>query len=68
MFLNSINGIHASLDLMNKASYEMSKGVEDGDIIGAQIDMIKAQRSLEANLAALKTASQMQKSIVDILA
>jgi hypothetical protein len=68
MFTNSINGIHASLDLMNRASYEISKGVEDGDIIGAQIDMIKAQRSMEANIAAVKTASQMQHSIVDILA
>lgn len=68
MMLNSINGIHASLELMNKASYEISKGIEDGDIIGAQIDIIKAQRSLEANLAALKTANQMQHSIIDILA
>jgi flagellar basal body rod protein FlgC len=68
MMLHSINGIHASLELMNKAAYEISKGVEDGDIVGAQIDIIKAQRSLEANLAVLKTASQMQHSIIDILA
>ena len=68
MMLHSINGIRASLELMNKASYEISKGIEDGDIIGAQIDVIKAQRSLEANLAALKTANQMQHSILDILA
>jgi flagellar basal body rod protein FlgC len=66
--LHTINGIHASLELMNKAAYEISKGVEDGDIVGAQIDVIKAQRSLEANLAVLKTASQMQHSIIDILA
>ncbi|NLI14921.1 MAG: hypothetical protein GX409_01405 [candidate division Zixibacteria bacterium] len=68
MMLHTINGIHASLELMNKAAYEISKGVEDGDIVGAQIDVIKAQRSLEANLAVLKTASQMQHSIIDILA
>lgn len=68
MMLDSINSIHASLELMNKASYEISKGIEDGDIIGAQVDMIKAQRSLEANLAVLKTASEMQHSIIDILA
>lgn len=68
MMTNSINGIHASLDLMNRAAYEISKGIEDGDIIGAQIDIIKAQRSLEANLAVLKTASQMTHSIIDLLA
>jgi len=68
MLVSSISGLKASLDSMNRAAAETAKGVEDGDIIGAQIDMIKAQRSFEANLAMLNAANHMQKALIDIFA
>jgi hypothetical protein len=67
MFTNSVNGIRDSMELMNKAAYEASRGV-DGDLVQAQVDAIEAQAELGANLAMLKAANQMQKSIIDILA
>jgi hypothetical protein len=67
MFVNSISGLQASMELMNKAAYEISKGI-DGDLIQAQVEAIEAKVSFGANMAMLKTASEMQKSIIDILA
>ena len=67
MFLQSIGGIRASLDLMERAARESQKGVE-GDLIQAQVDMIKAGNSLTANISALRTADSMYKSLIDIFA
>jgi hypothetical protein len=67
MMLHTINGIHASLELMNKAAYEISKGVEDGDIVGLK-SMLSKLNALWRRISRLKTASQMQHSIIDILA
>jgi len=68
MNIYSIEGLRSSLALMNRAAREIARGPERGDYIGAQIDSIKAQRSFEANLAMLKSASDMQKALIDIFA
>lgn len=67
MFAYSISGIRASMALMEKAAMEVSRGPK-ADILQSQVDMIIAKHSLGANIAALKTASSMQQSIIDILA
>lgn len=67
MFSYSISGIHASMALMEKAAMEAAKGPK-ADILQSQVDMIMAEHSLGANIAALKTAAAMQKSIIDIIA
>lgn len=67
MFAYSISGIRASMALMEKAAREVSRGPK-ADILQSQVDMIIAKHSLSANIAALKTASSMQQSIIDILA
>jgi len=66
MLLNSISGIKDSMALMEKAAAEASKGVE-GDIVNSQIGMIVASNSMGANIAMLKAANEMQKTIIDIL-
>ena len=67
MFLHSINGIQSSMRLMEKAALEAQKGVE-GDIAQSQVDMITAKHSLKANIAALRTADEMYRSLIDIFA
>jgi flagellar basal body rod protein FlgC len=66
MFTYSISGIQASLNLMEKAAYEASRGPK-GDLVKSQVDMIIARHSLGANVAALKTANEMYKTLIDIL-
>ncbi len=67
MFLNSINGIKASIELLNKSAYEAQKGIE-GDLVESQVDAIQAKHMMTANVAVLKTADEMYKSLIDILA
>ncbi|MCD6161046.1 MAG: hypothetical protein J7K40_01355 [candidate division Zixibacteria bacterium] len=65
MFLHSISGIQSSLKLMEKAALEAQKGPK-GDITQSQVDMINAKHSLKANIAALRTADEMYRSLIDI--
>lgn len=67
MFSNSISGIRNSISLMERAAAEASKGPK-ADVVKSQVDMILAENSLSANIAAVKTANDMQKSIIDIIA
>jgi flagellar basal body rod protein FlgC len=67
MFLNSISGIQTSISLMENAAVEAQKGPE-GDLIQSQVDAIKARHTLGANVAVLKAANEMHKSLIDILA
>lgn len=66
MFTYSISGIQASLNLMDRAAYEASKGPK-GDLVQSQADMIIAKHALGANVAALRTANEMYKTLIDIL-
>ena len=67
MFLQSINGIKASVELLNKSAYETRNGIE-GDLVESQVDAIQAKHMMSANIAVLKTADEMYKSLIDILA
>ncbi len=66
MLTYSISGIQSSLSLMEKAAHEIQKGAK-GDLVKSQVDMIRAEHSLRANIAVLKTADIMHKSLIDIL-
>jgi len=52
---------------MEKAAHEIQKGAK-GDLVKSQVDMIRAQHSMGANIAVLRTADLMHKSLIDILA
>jgi len=65
--LQSIQGIHSSYALMEKAAMETAKGPQ-ADILQASVDMIMAKTSMGANIAVLKAANDLQKTIIDILA
>ncbi len=67
MFASSISGIRNSISLMENAAQEAAKGPK-ADIVKSQVGMIIAENSLSANIAAVKTANDMQKSIIDIVA
>ena len=67
MFASSISGIKHSMYLMEKAAAEAARGPK-ADILQSQVDMILAENSLGANIAVLKTANEMQKSIIDLIA
>ena len=67
MFIHSVSGLRSSIELMNKAARETAKGVE-GDLIAAQVQAIEAKAAFSANIAMLKAADQIQKSLIDILA
>ena len=67
MSFYSISGIQSSLSLMEKAALEIQKGPK-GDLAKSQVDMIRAQHSMEANVAVLRTADQMHRSLIDIFA
>jgi len=66
MLTYSISGIRDSLTLMEKAAHEASKGPR-GNLVQSQVDMIIARHALGANVAALKTANEMHKTLIDIL-
>lgn len=66
MLTYSISGIQASLNLMEKAAYEASRGPK-ADLVQSQADMIIARHTLGANVAALRTANEMYKTLIDIL-
>ena len=67
MFINSISGIRASMALMEKAALEAQKGPE-GDLIQSQTDAIQARHMMGANVAVLRAADEMYRSLIDILA
>ena len=67
MFASSISGIRNSISMMENAAIEASKGPK-GDIVKSQVDMIVAENSLSANIAAIRTANDMHKSIIDMIA
>lgn len=67
MLLQSIQGIQASYALMEKAASETAKGPQ-ADILQASVDMIVAKASAGANIAVLKAANDLQKTIINILA
>ena len=67
MFSQSIAGIRDSMAILNRAAAEAAKGPR-GDVVKSQIGLIVASNSMGANIAVLKAANEMQKSIIDILA
>ena len=67
MLTYSISGIRASMALMERAATEASKGPK-GDLVQSQVDMITAKHMMGANIAALKTANDMYKTLIDIFA
>jgi flagellar basal body rod protein FlgC len=66
MFSQSIAGINNSMAILDKAAAEAAKGPR-GDIVKSQIGLIVASNSLGANVAVLKTANEMQKTLIDII-
>jgi flagellar basal body rod protein FlgC len=67
MLLQSIQSTNSSYALMDKAATKMAKGPQ-ADIVQASVDMIMAKTSAGANIAVLKAANDIQKTIIDILA
>ena len=67
MFSHSVTGIRNSINLMENAAIEAAKGPK-GDVVKSQVGMIIATNSMGANVAVLKAANEMQKTLIDIIA
>ncbi|MCP4580649.1 MAG: hypothetical protein GY839_03470 [candidate division Zixibacteria bacterium] len=67
MYSHSISGIRSSVALMEKAAVEVGKGPQ-ADILQSQVDMMVAKNSAGANLAVLKAANELHKTIIDLIA
>lgn len=60
-------GIHRNVERFNAAAVEIAKPDNVGDV-ESTVEMMVAQREMQANINAFRAATQMNRSMLDMMA